>query len=165
MYKRFAFYVMMALLGIASAMAVTAVFTITTVTGSGMAPSLPDGSRVLVNRLAYHGKDAATPQVGSIVTFQNAVYGEEGEGSILVRRVAGSAGDVVEIKNNTFYLNGKPYESHMSEAAPMEPMEKRKLGQHEIFVLSDNRQSSMDSRNEAIGVLDVRDCIGEVCFP
>lgn len=164
MYKRFALYVVSAVLGVVAAVALSAVFTITTVTGSGMEPAMEDGSKVLINKLAYYGTNAAVPQVGSVVAFKSAVYGEEGEGSILVRRVAASAGDVIEIKDNVFYLNGKPYEEYMNEAVHMEDMDEVKLGNHEIFVLSDNRKSSMDSRNEAIGILDIRDCIGKVCF-
>lgn len=164
MYKRFALYVAAAILGVVCAAAVSAVFTITAVSGSGMEPAIANGSKVLVNKLAYHGKDAAVPEIGSVVAFRSAVYGEEGEGSILVRRVAARQGDVVSIKDNVFYRNGKPYEEYMDEAVHMEPMDAVKLGNYEIFVLSDNRKSSMDSRNEAIGILDVRDCIGKVCF-
>ena len=36
------------------------------------------------------------------------------------------------------------------------------MGHDELFVLSDNRKSSMDSRNEAIGVLKIEDCVGKV---
>lgn len=164
MYKRFALYVAAAVLGVACAVAASAVFTITAVSGSGMEPAIADGSKVLVNKLAYHGKDAAVPEVGSVVAFRSEVYGEEGEGSILVRRIAASGGDMVAIKNNIFYRNGEPYEEYMDEAVHMEPMDEVKLADYEIFVLSDNRKSSMDSRNEAIGILDIRDCIGKVCF-
>ena len=38
------------------------------------------------------------------------------------------------------------------------------LGKDEIFVLSDDRSASMDSRNEAIGIIDIGECIGKVCF-
>ena len=37
---------------------------------------------------------------------------------LLVRRVAGGPGDKVEIKDDIFYLNDKPYEKHMVEAVP-----------------------------------------------
>ena len=59
----------------------------------------------------------------------------------------------VEIKDDIFYLNDKPYEKHMVEAVHMEPMGEVTLGKDEIFVLSDDRSSSMDSRNEAIGII------------
>lgn len=164
MFKKFVLYMMAAVLGVAAAFACSGIFTITEVMGSGMEGSIESGSSVLINKLAYGIDVDGKPEVGDVVAFNCDVYGEDGEGSVLVRRVAASFGDVVEIKDNIFYLNGKPYDDYMSEAAHMEPMEKRTLKEHEIFVLNDNRKSSMDSRNEAIGIIDSRECIGKVCF-
>ena len=164
MFKRFVLYLISAAAGVAAAWVLSGVFAFTTVTGSGMEGSIDDGSVVLINRLAYGTDHSEKPEVGDVVAFGSDVYGEEGEGSILVRRVAGSFGDAVEIKDNIFYLNGKPYDEYMSEAAHMEPMRRTVLGRNEIFVLGDNRRSSMDSRNEAIGIIDSRECIGRVCF-
>lgn len=161
MYKKMLMYAVTALAGIAAAMAVSAVFTVMTITGSGMEPALKDGTKVLINKLAY-AKGTEIPSVGDIIAFRNDVYSEEGEGSIIVRRVAGSAGDTVEIKDNIFYLNGKPYDEYMKEPVHMEDMAKIRLRTGELFVLSDNRKSTMDSRNEAIGVLKIEDCIGKV---
>lgn len=161
MYKKMMMYAVTALAGIAAAMAVSAVFTVMTITGSGMEPALKDGTKVLINKLAY-AKGTEAPSVGDVIAFRNDVYSEEGEGSIIVRRVAGSAGDTVEIKDNIFYLNGKPYDEYMKEPVHMEDMAKIRLRTGELFVLSDNRKSTMDSRNEAIGVLKIEDCIGKV---
>ena len=158
MYRRICFYAGVALIGIAVAILTAAVFMVMTVRGSGMEPAIYDGDKVLINKLA----DTST--VGDVVAFRSNVYGEEGEGSILIRRIAGSSGDTVEIKDNIFYLNGKPYDKYMKEPAAMDNMKKIQLSNDEIFVLSDNRKSSMDSRNEAIGVLKSSDCVGKVCF-
>lgn len=161
MFKRILLYVSAAVIGVAAALAVTSVFTVTTVTGSSMEPALKDGTKVLINKLAY-AKDTSVPSVGDLIAFESDVYSEEGEGSILVRRVAGKSGDTVEIKDNIFYLNDKPYDEYMKEPVHMDDMAKIRLMNDEIFVLSDNRKSSMDSRNEAIGVLKTEDCIGKV---
>jgi len=156
MYKKVLLYGITAAAGVLAALAVTAVFTVMTVRGSGMEPALCDGDKVLINKIV----DADS--VGDIVAFRSSVYGEEGEGSILVRRIAGAAGDNVEIKNHMFYLNGKPYDEYMKEPVSMDDMAEIDLGDDELFVLGDNRKSSMDSRNEAIGVLKVDDCVGKV---
>ena len=158
MYKRLVAYGVAALLGVATAVALGAVFTLMTVKGTAMEPTLVEGNRVLINKLESQF------EVGDVIAFRSEVYGEEGEGSVLVRRVAGSEGDVVEIKDNVFYLNNRPYYEYMKEAVHMDDVEAMRLGDGEYFVLGDNRRSSMDSRNEAIGVLDSEDCIGKVCF-
>lgn len=164
MYKRLFLYAAAAALGVAAALAVSCVFAIATVTGSSMEPAIKNASVVLINQLAYELERSDAPAVGSVVAFKSDVYGEEGEGHILVRRVAGAPGDVVEIRNDIFYLNKKPYQEYMTEAVHMEDMGPVRLGENEIFVLSDNRKFSMDSRNEAIGVLDISECVGKVCF-
>ncbi|MDO4486273.1 MAG: signal peptidase I [Bacillota bacterium] len=163
MIRRIMLYVCAAVLGIMCAAASSCAFTTAEVAGNGMEPAISSGSRVLINKLAYR-KSGAVPETGNLIAFYSDVYSEEGEGRILVRRVAGASGDTVEIKDDIFYLNGSPYTEFMSEAAHMDDLEKITLGDDEIFVLSDNRKSAMDSRNEAIGILAVQDCIGKVCF-
>ena len=164
MVKKFVLYCGAAIMGIVAEGVLSGVFTVTDVIGEGMKGSIEDGSHVLINRLAYGFSHEEKPSVGDVVAFGTNVYSEEGEGSILVRRVAASFGDTVEIRDNIFYLNGRPYEKYMSEAALMEPMERIVLKENQIFVLCDNRKASMDSRNEAIGIIDSRECIGRVCF-
>lgn len=161
MGKKFVLYGLAAVLGILCAVVLSGFFMITTVAGSGMEPALSSGDHVLIAKRAYCGK---MPQAGQIVAFACDVYGEEGEGRLLVRRVAGEPGDLLEIKEGVFYRNGKPYEDYMREAVRMEDMSQIKLGEDQFFVLSDNRKSVMDSRNEAIGVLELKDCLGKVCF-
>lgn len=163
MFKRVVSYVCAALLGVISAVLLSGVFMVVKAEGSGMEPEIGNGSWVLINKLSYD-ETGESPETGCVVAFRSDVYGEEGEGRILIRRVAGSPGDTVEISNNIFYLNDRPYTEHMSEASQMETFARTTLGDDEIFVLSDNRKSSMDSRNEAIGILKVSDCIGKICF-
>lgn len=163
MIKRVVSYVCAAAAGIICAFILSGVFMISQADGSGMEPELRSGSRVLINKLAY-SFNGNVPQTGDVIAFKSDVYGEEGEGRILIRRVAAGPGDCVEIRDSIFYLNDKPYTDYMSDAAYMEPFSRKALGDDEIFVLSDNRKSSMDSRNEAIGILETSDCIGKVCF-
>ena len=164
MVRKMVLYLTAALMGMLAAVALSAVFTVTSVTGSGMEPAVKNKENTRINKLAYKSLTSEKPQVGDVVAFGSDVHGEEGEGSVLVRRVAGGPGDKVEIKDDIFYLNDKPYEKHMVEAVHMEPMGEVTLGKDEIFVLSDDRSSSMDSRNEAIGIIDIGECIGKVCF-
>lgn len=164
MIKKFVLYFVSAVVGVAAAFTVSGILSVNVMTGSGMDGSIEAGRPVLINKLAYGTDGRERPDVGDIIAFKCDVYSEEGEGSILVRRVAGSFGDTVEIKDNIFYLNGKPYEKYMSEAAIMDPMEKIVLGDGQLFVLNDNRKYTMDSRNEAVGIVDMEDCIGRICF-
>jgi signal peptidase I len=80
-------------------------------TGS-MKPTILEGDRIYVNKLAYdlkvpfttrHIAEWSNPNRGDIVVF----FSPRDE-MRLVKRVIGLPGDVVELRNNTLILNGQP---------------------------------------------------------
>ena len=82
-------------------------------TGS-MKPTILEGDRVYVNKLAYDLKVPFTtwhiaqwdnPQRGDVVVFFSPHDGKR-----LVKRVVGLPGDLLELRNNILFLNGKPAE-------------------------------------------------------
>jgi len=82
-------------------------------TGS-MKPTILEGDRVYVNKLAYdlkipfttvHLAEWDNPRRGDIVVFYSPHDGQR-----LVKRVIGLPGDSIELRNNTLFLNGKPVE-------------------------------------------------------
>jgi signal peptidase I len=82
-------------------------------TGS-MRPTILEGDRVWVNKLAYDLKvpfttwriaEWSNPQRGDIVVFFSPH-----DGLRLVKRVIGLPGDIVELRNNTLILNGNVVE-------------------------------------------------------
>jgi signal peptidase I len=148
-------------MGVGCALVMWSVFTVTTVNDRGMEPAIEVGSKVIINRLAYGDKEV---QVGDVVAIRNIVHGQDGEGSILVRRVAAVGGDRVRIDGNTLYINGDGYYDYMKEAVDMDDMEEISLGDGQLFLMADNRKAALDSRNKAIGVVDVEECIGKVCI-
>jgi len=82
-------------------------------TGS-MKPTILEGDRVFVNKLAYdlkvpfttwHLAEWGNPQRGDIVVF----YSPKDE-TRLVKRVVGLPGDVIELRDEQLIINGKPVE-------------------------------------------------------
>ena len=82
-------------------------------TGS-MKPTILEGDRVFVNKLAYDLKVPFTtwhlaqwdnPQRGDIVVFYSPYDGQR-----LVKRVVGLPGDTLELRGNVLILNGQPVE-------------------------------------------------------
>ena len=82
-------------------------------TGS-MKPTILEGDRVYVNKLAYdlkvpfttrHLAEWSNPQRGDIVVFFSPHDGKR-----LVKRVVGLPGDTVELRHNALVLNGQPVE-------------------------------------------------------
>jgi signal peptidase I len=82
-------------------------------TGS-MKPTILEGDRVFINKLAYdlkvpfttlHIAQWSNPKRGDIVVF----YSPHDE-KRLVKRVVGLPGDILELRNNVLILNGQPVE-------------------------------------------------------
>ena len=151
MWKRIVAYGTAAIMGIVCAVGFFGVFMITTVTGSGMEPFYKEGHCVLVCKAAYR---KSIPEVGEVVALWNQVYSEDGRGKCpdpADRSPAGGSDE--EIRDNVFYRNGKPYTAYMSGDGEMEDLTHRTLGEGELFLLCDDRGSSMDSRNDAVGIV------------
>jgi signal peptidase I len=79
-----------------------------------MKPTILEGDRVFVNKLAYdlkvpfttrHIAEWSNPQRGDIVVFFSPHDGKR-----LVKRVIGLPGDSIELRNNVLVLNGQPVE-------------------------------------------------------
>src|ERR1041385_693676 len=82
-------------------------------TGS-MNPTILEGDRVYVNKLAYdlkvpfttrHIAEWSNPQRGDIVVFFSPYDGQR-----LVKRVIGLPGDMIELRHNVLIINGSPVE-------------------------------------------------------
>jgi signal peptidase I len=81
------------------------------VPSGSMKPTILEGDRILVNKLAYdlkvpfttwHLAEWSNPRRGDIVVF----YSPQ-DGTRLVKRVIGLPGDVIELRNEQLVINGK----------------------------------------------------------
>lgn len=128
------------------------VLSVLEIYGSSMNPTLKEGQVVI----AYKSKDIE--QKDLIAFYQG--------NKLLVKRVIAKQGDYVKITDDgDVYINGKKLE---------EPyICNKSLGESDIkypyqvpdghyFVLGDNRETSIDSRNSAIGAVAKEDILGEV---
>ena len=77
-----------------------------------MKPTILEGDRIFVNKLAYdlkvpfttrHLAQWGNPRRGEIVVFYSPHDGQR-----LVKRVVGLPGDTLELRHNTLILNGEP---------------------------------------------------------
>lgn len=120
------------------------------VAGSSMEPTLRDGERVLVDRIAYLGP--REPRRGDVVVFKSwprrldpfdhaAVEGDD-----FIKRVVGVPGDRVEIRSGRVFLNGRVLDDADLVHPPVGDSEALVLAHGEYYVLGDNRSNSSDSR-------------------
>ena len=142
-------------------------------TGS-MLPTIVEGDRILVNKMAYDIRvpfthisvvKRADPARGDIIVFDSEVADKR-----LVKRVVGVPGDVIELRENILYVNGEKlaYQKLSSNGASIDKVEDLLGVEHSVRVnvngsplssftpievppefylgMGDNRDNSSDSR-------------------
>ena len=125
-----------------------------------MVPTLHNHDMVLTSNLFY------TPKYGDIVVFQTDSYSKT---EPLIKRVIATEGQTIDIDFNsgTVYVDGKALDegyvntpTNVSEdfTGPVT------VPQGCVFVMGDNRNSSLDSRDNRVGMVDRRCLIGRVYF-
>lgn len=87
---------------------------------------------------------------------------------ILVKRVIGTAGDTIVIeKDGTVIVNDvlldEPYINEKAEGES-DIQYPYTVPENTVFVLGDNRETSVDSRNALIGCIDVEEIVGKIVF-
>ena len=154
----------------------SAIADLSSISGASMQPTLLDGDKVWVNKLAYDVKIPWTeislaeiddPMRGDIVIIDSKKAGKR-----LVKRIVGLPGDTIYIQNNTLVINGEAanYEILSRDSAAIIIQEELPNMAHQAqfssrygnrsgrsygptivpddqyFVLGDNRDNSADSR-------------------
>ena len=135
-----------------------ALFHLNILDGPSMEPTLHNHTILLTNHIA--------PKIehGTIV-----VCNPENLDYQVIKRVIGMPGDIIEIssENQCVYRNGIPLEEdyiypayHMNykDYGPV------KIEEGTYFVMGDNRNSSMDSRNPLVGVIKESEIDGSYLF-
>ncbi|WP_163101477.1 signal peptidase I [Peribacillus alkalitolerans] len=133
------------------------------VDGLSMMPTLHHQDRMIVNKIGY---TVGEPDRFDIIVFHAP------ENKDYIKRVIGLPGDKIEYKDDTLYVNGKPYqEPYLDEYkkqvidGPLtEPFTLKEITGEEtvpeghLFVMGDNRRFSRDSRH--IGVVSMDKVLG-----
>lgn len=142
-------------------------FTPIVVDGESMMPTLEDGDKMIVSKIAY---TIGAPKRFDVIVFHAP------EGKDYIKRIIGLPGDQIEYRDDVLYVNGEaveePYlDQYKAELIGMpltgdftleEIIGEDLVPENHVFVLGDNRRESKDSRR--IGVIPIDKIIGDTKF-
>ncbi|MCP5027170.1 MAG: signal peptidase I [Actinomycetia bacterium] len=111
---------------------------------ASMESTLIKDDRILVNKLSYRLHDI---NHGDIVVFERPPAEPASEVKDLIKRVVGVAGDTIEARNGTLFLNGQlVIEPYLDEDIVTTDFGPVTVPSDHLFVMGDNRGDSRDSR-------------------
>lgn len=122
----------------------------TIVDGPSMEDTLHNGDHLMVEKISYH--------LDKLKRFDIIVFYPHGrdDEEYYVKRIIGLPGETVQIKGSDIYINGEVLKENYGKepityaGLAAEPIP---LGDDEYFVMGDNREVSLDSRYEEVGVV------------
>lgn len=126
----------------------------TQVDGISMEPALENGDKLIIDKMSYRFRE---PERFEVVVFPQKV------GVYYVKRIIGLPGETVQIKEGKIYINdvllvenyGKePIDEDYTMELPVT------LGKDQYFVLGDNRNHSIDSREPSVGAVSKNYIVG-----
>jgi signal peptidase I len=120
--------------------------------GIAMEPAVQDGEVIIVSKQTYTPKRGA-PDFLTVVAFMDDLVDEGDKGDNTIRRVVGVPGDTIKIENGKVYRNGEVLTEDYAIGSTEGVVEEILLQDDEVFVLGDNRENSIDSRDERIGAI------------
>ena len=141
------------LLSVSSCQATNKVFTIP---NSSMEPTIKQGEKIAADMEPFQ------PTRGDLVIFVH-------DGTLLVKRVIGVAGDIVEGRDLKVFVNGKllkeGYVQHIAKPPlglpTLETFGPTTVPDGKLFVAGDNRDYSLDSRDPRFGLVGTSEIKGK----
>ena len=135
----------------------TFVFQMALVNQISMEPTLHEGQMLVISKINYLVGD---PQRGQIIVLK-----DETENKLLIKRVIGLPGEVIQVKDGKVYIDSKELQPDYTNFPTYAyTVDKWTLPAGKYFVLGDNREHSRDSRLENVGLVDRKNIVGRAVF-
>ena len=144
------------------------VFIMVNVSGSSMYPTLVDGDRLVASRLYFE------PEREDIVVVQPYLSEGTVKGKLMfgrtlyIKRIIATEGQTIDIKNAKVYIDGIEIDEEYikdsvrtlagSTTLPVT------IPEDHVFVMGDNREHSLDSRDRSVGIIRNEQIVGKAVF-
>ncbi|SFR65453.1 signal peptidase I [Anaeromicropila populeti] len=131
------------------------IFQISVIAGTSMEPTYSDKQDIIINRMSYR---FSSPKRGDIIYFSH-------NDVLSIKRVIGLPEETIELKNGKLYIDGELLEENYFDREVGNPGDITypvTLGNDEYFVIGDNLDNSLDSRQSAYGMIQRDEVLGKV---
>lgn len=128
--------------------------------GAAMDPTIKDGQVLVTSKLTHYSIKRKVPEQGKIIILDKVLSRQISKDNIIARVIA-SDGDHVVIKDGQVLVNDEEYVTPNGIRGAEGEVDVTLEG-NEVFLLCDNREELMDSRNPKLGVVDMRKIKGNV---
>jgi len=129
---------------------------------TSMLPTLGEYNFLFLSRQAYRFGE---PERGDIIVFHTNLKTVDGREKMLIKRVIGLPGDVITIEDGVVTLNGEVQdEPYTLEGYTSGYVKDLVVPEGRLFVMGDNRQNSIDSRDPSVGMIQIDDVYGKAIF-
>ncbi|WP_206459773.1 signal peptidase I [Anaerovorax sp. IOR16] len=124
-----------------------------------MMPTLNENDYIFLSKQSY---TFGEPKYGDIVVFHSDLKTAEGKEKMLIKRIIGLPGDVISIADGVVFRNGQPLdEPYTLEQYTSTIMSDITVPEDSLFVMGDNRQNSIDSRDPDVGCIEQSRLVGK----
>lgn len=124
------------------------------VDGHSMQPSLYNGERVLINKMVYR---LSSPDISDVIVFR---YPRE-PWRDFIKRVVALAGQEIEVRNGRVFVDGNPLDEPYLQTQTHGSFGPVTVAAGTVFVMGDNRNFSLDSRDPSVGFVPVANIKGK----
>ena len=155
MSRLFDFVEMLVLTVVAVLLIATFLVRHTLVQGRSMENTLLNGQHLLISDVNYQ------PKNGDVIVF--VPLNQENRSTPFIKRVIAVEGQTVEIRSGVVLVDGLAQsEEYLSLSRGRSAYPETVVPEGCVFVLGDNRTNSHDSREDDVGMIDVRSILGKV---
>jgi signal peptidase I len=123
----------------------------TLVKGYSMYPTLDQYDYLIINKIPYMIHE---PERGDIVVFKSHLKTLEGKEKDLIKRIIGIPGDHVQVTEGKVFVNEEELEEPYINGNYTPGEVDTIVPEDMLFVMGDNRENSLDSRDERVGPVE-----------
>lgn len=147
--------------------------TFTTVYNTSMFPTLVEKDLLFIikgnnyNRgdiVSFESELEITESDLDGISFFKKLFNRPGDHKNLIKRIIAVPGDTIEVKDGQVFLNGELLDEPYVSSETIKNCKYEDIAEGYYFLMGDNRQVSLDSRYESVGLVAEDKMIGKNIF-